>query len=354
MKRLIIADVKSNNNHGKNTGHYFAVAQNYLDLYSDCCEVKVAGGPIFRQRFGEKDLLELPYDFKFSRNWLLDKWKVLMNCRSLFRQTASDDVVVIQQSGLSTAIMGIALFAPRRRSIYIIAYDTDALSSFSKRMIYAMAKPKISGLLCPAPHVARDYGMRSCVVTDYICPYSGLRNALPYDDRGYDIGILGGMSPDKGILEAATFLAGKKYKVLIAGKADDRMASQMRDICKDSPNIDLRIGYLSEPDFHRYIRASRFCLLNYNGVYADRSSGVVLDMIFGGTPIIGHKCKALEFVEKENVGTLFDSLQDCDLSQIINKEKHYEFLNGISSYIQKQAALKTKVIKFLEFGISPF
>ena len=34
MKNIIIADLKSNNNKGKSTGHYFAVAQNYFELYT--------------------------------------------------------------------------------------------------------------------------------------------------------------------------------------------------------------------------------------------------------------------------------------------------------------------------------
>ena len=62
MKRLIIADVKSNNNKGYCTGHYFALAQNYINLYQNICPVLIGGGPIYKTNFRKKDLFMLPYD----------------------------------------------------------------------------------------------------------------------------------------------------------------------------------------------------------------------------------------------------------------------------------------------------
>lgn len=50
MKRLILADVKSLNIKGKSIGHYFTLAQNYIDLFGDYCQVKIAGGPIYKTR----------------------------------------------------------------------------------------------------------------------------------------------------------------------------------------------------------------------------------------------------------------------------------------------------------------
>ena len=62
MKRLIIADVKSTNVNGKSSGHYFSLAQNYIDLYESEFEVKVAGGPVYQTAFDEVRLFRLPYD----------------------------------------------------------------------------------------------------------------------------------------------------------------------------------------------------------------------------------------------------------------------------------------------------
>lgn len=347
MKRLIIADVKSYNNKGKSTGHYFAVAQNYLDLYSDCCEVKVAGGPIFKTHFNDKDMFLLPYDFIPGENWLKSKWRVLKNCRYLFKHTLADDRIVIQQSGLSTAILGIALFAKKKRNIYVIAYDTDAVTSPIKKLIYKIAKRKIKGLLCPHEHVAKVYGIPNCIVTDYIYAKKVTEPSVTFENKKYDIAIVGSICHGKGVPEAAKVLAKTNCRVLIAGKADKQLADNLHEICDISKNIELHIGFISNEDYYRYIREARFCLLNYHGVYEDRSSGVALDIIFNGTPILGRRCTALNFVEKENVGLLYDDLEKFNFSDILKRENYCTYLNGITDYLKKQHKYKKKVVDFL-------
>ena len=43
--RLIVADVRSTSTDGIAAGHYFTVAQNYLDLFGAEMDVRIAGGP---------------------------------------------------------------------------------------------------------------------------------------------------------------------------------------------------------------------------------------------------------------------------------------------------------------------
>lgn len=349
MRRLIIADVKSLNENGKSTGHYFSVAQNYLDLYGDYCEVKVAGGQIFKTHFSGKDVFLLPYDFLPSENWIKSKWRVLMNCKYLFKHTLSDDIIVIQQSGLSTAILGIALFAKTKCNIYIIAYDTDALSSPLKKLIYHLAKGKIKGLLCSDKHVADAYKIQSCVVTDYIYPNNKTNFAIiPFESKKYDIAIVGSIWPDKGVIEAAEVLVNTKYKVLIAGKANEILEDKLNKICKTAKNIELHIGFISDQDYYTYIQEARFCMLNYHGVYEDRSSGVVLDILFNGTPIIGHACKALDFVKRMNVGYLFNNVNDIPWTKFFNKNIYNVYCKNIIKYLEMHRKSKLKVLNFLQ------
>lgn len=348
MKRLIIADVKSKNNKGVSTGHYFAVAQNYIDLYSDCCDVKIAGGLIFKTHFNKKDLFLLPYEFIPSENWLKNKWRVLMNCRYLFKHISADDIVVIQQSGLSTALLGIALFAKKKSNIYVIAYDTDAVTSLIKKMIYILANHKIKGLLCPYEYIAKAYEIPNCIVTDYIYAKKLVKPTVAFKNKKYDIAILGRIRSGKGVVEAAQYLAKVPLSVLIAGNGEEQMIKQLYEICKQCSNIELHIEYLSEEKYNEYIRYARFCLLNYHGTYEDRSSGVVLDAIFNGTPILGRHCNALDFIKKENLGYLFDNIRELD-SMIINDQKQYAlFLKSIDNYIAKQKSYRKNVIEFLE------
>lgn len=347
MKQLIIADVKSYNENGKSTGHYFSVAQNYLDLYSEYCDVKIAGGPIFKTHFSGKDVFLLPYDFIPSKNWIKNKWRVLMNCQNLFRRTSMEDIIVLQHSGASTTLLGIVLFANKKNTIYLIQYDTDAVSSLTKWTIYKLAKKKIKGIICPNKHIAETYGLPNCVVTDYIYPNDRYKLSSDYEDKKYDIAIVGSIHPDKGVLEAAKKLANSKYKVLIAGKADNNLADKLHKICEKAENIELHIGFIKDEDYYRYIRSARFCMLNYHGVYSSRSSGVVLDIIFNGTPIIGHRCNALNFISEANVGYLFDDIKNIDFAKIINKENYKNYQIGIIAYLNMQKKYRQKVVNFL-------
>lgn len=60
--RLIVADVRSTSTDGIAAGHYFTVAQNYLDLFGAEMDVRIAGGPVYGDRFGNK-LIRLPHDY---------------------------------------------------------------------------------------------------------------------------------------------------------------------------------------------------------------------------------------------------------------------------------------------------
>ena len=77
MKRIIIADVKSFNRNGKSTGHYFSVADNYLDIFKNRCDVIVAGGPLYKKKYNK--LLQLPFDTTPQGFGLLNKLKVIIN-----------------------------------------------------------------------------------------------------------------------------------------------------------------------------------------------------------------------------------------------------------------------------------
>lgn len=352
MKRLIIADVKSRNDKGKSFGHYVPVAHNYLDLYKEYCNIKIAGGPIYKSSFNNNEYFSLPYDFVPGLNWVRNKWRVLMNCRYLFKHTLKEDIIIIQESALVTAILGIALFAKNKRNIYLISYDTDAVSSFFKRIIYNCAKFKIKGILCPNKYVADAYKLPNCIIPDYIYTKNFINASVQIQNKKYDIAIIGGIVPDKGVVEAAKYLAKKtNYKILIAGRADEQTARELNNICILSQNIELRIGFVSADDYCTYIRSARYCMLNYQGCYKDRSSGVVLDIIFNGTPIIGHRCKALNFIENENIGYLFDHLDDIDWSILNDPQRYTTYLQGISNYLVKQKIYKKNVIEFLGIGI---
>lgn len=349
MKRLIISDVKSVNNKGKSGGHYFSLAQDYIDLYSEACEVRVAGGPVYETRFGKERMFRLPYDSVAGLPEWKQKWLTLMNCRYLFRHTTEKDVIVMQHSAAATFMIGIALFAKRRNNIYVISYDTMAISSVFKRFWYRLAKRHIKGFLCSNERVAKAFGRPYCIIPDYIYAGDARRvSAVAYTEKRYDFAILGTIWPDKGVVEAARRLAGTPYRVIIGGRASSKqIGEELREACRGAENIDLHIGFVADDDYRRWMRESRYCLLNYQGTYSERSSGVVLDVLFSGTPVVGHRCFATQFVEDEGCGYLFDDIMQFNPEEVMNEQRYACYTKGIFRYLAKQKDFKQRVINFL-------
>lgn len=102
--RLIVADVRSTSTDGIAAGHYFTVAQNYLDLFGAEMDVRIAGGPVYGDRFGNK-LIRLPHDYIVGSSAVRNKRAVFQNVRALLRE-AQDDVIVLQCSAVATAYLG--------------------------------------------------------------------------------------------------------------------------------------------------------------------------------------------------------------------------------------------------------
>ena len=158
--RLIVADVRSTSTDGIAAGHYFTVAQNYLDLFGAEMDVRIAGGPVYGDRFGDK-LIRLPHDYIVGSSAVRNKRAVFQNVRALLRE-AQDDVIVLQCSAVATAYLGLALFKKKETRVYAIQYSTDGVNSLLKR-----AGGKSAALSAPMQPLARRMGGRcaSCPIT---------------------------------------------------------------------------------------------------------------------------------------------------------------------------------------------
>lgn len=348
MKRLIIADLKSFNNQGIQTGHYFSLAKNYQELFKEEFEVKIAGGPIYNTGFENHERLSLPYDWGHGGNRIKNVWCFLRNAKVLFSKTTQYDIIVMQMASSVTTFLAIAIFASKHHKIYSIQYDTEALDSPLKKLIYQFAKHKISGIICPAEQIGKHYNQPYCVVSDYIYTGNKAFNIIPFNEKKYDFCIVGRIVPEKGVVEAVERLANSSYRVLVAGKpSSEAIENRLFEIAHSHPNIELHLGFVSDEDFYNYLKLSKYSLMNYQGVYTNRSSGVVLDALFNGTPVLGHRCLAMQFVEDNAVGKLYDDISTVDLSIVEDETIWENQIKSIKKYLKTHQVYKNRLIEFI-------
>lgn len=351
MSRIIIADVRSHATDGTIKGHGYAVASNYLQIFKGTAEVKAAGGPAYARKYGE-DCVELPYDTSNSTPGWLNKLRVLLNMRALFRRCRRD-TIVLQSSGVATALVGLWLFKPADTRVFMILYNADAVASRLKRCLFRLAKKHICGVLCPNESVGRAHDRAYCVVPDYIyCAEQETSEAhplIPYAEKTYDFCMVGLIWRDKGMVEVARHLAGTPYKVLIAGglSGEEGLEEDLRAACRGAENIDLRIGYLSAEEYDAAIRSGRYSILNYSGAYSHHSSGVVFDIIFRGVPVIGSRCRALQFIEEDGIGRTFSDIQDFRPSEVLQESVHHRFVAALQTYYHKHQEYRKKLMAFV-------
>lgn len=346
MKNLYIADIKSANINGKSEGHYFAVAENYTNLFSGKASTFVAGGPLYKDRFA--NYYALPYDTIPSKGKSRNKLATFLNACSVLRKI-ENSVIIFQCSAVSTVCLALTLIKPKSE-VYLIQYDTYMLASKIKRIIFNQAKKRIKGIICPGHEIGEALQVRQCVVPDYI--YCQNDEDATYSEKKYDFGMFGILANGKGVYEAAEALAKTTYRVKIAGKVanlpeDQEMISKLKKLCEKHDNIDLEIGYLSDEAYDTYIKKTKYIVLNYSDSYALRSSGVILDAIYRKTPVIVRQRKYAEFVRDHNIGIVYDDISNFDFAASLEKSQYQTYIENIGEYLQEQDMHRKRLVNFV-------
>lgn len=343
---LYIADIRSNNNGGKSTGHFLPVAAMYQKLFADWCEVKVAGGPVYLTKFHKDEMCLLPYDV--STTDVKGKWHTMKNAIKLFKE-AKGQTIVLQQGTVITSFIAIALFYKKTSKLFSIQYSDEGVRTPFRRLIYRFARHKIDGIICPNEEVGRAYGRPYCVVPDYI-KMTSPNESLPFEERQYDFCMVGTIWPDKGVVEVARHLKESEFKLIVAGSVPNSvryLGEELERIASENSNIKLVLDYISEEEYVNIIKHSKYCILNYQGCYNDRSSGVVLDVLFNGTPIVGSRCGALNLVEKFGVGYMYNNIECWDPQSILHEDIYNKYQSAIKDFFYKQRNYAARLRQFV-------
>lgn len=348
-QKVIIADIKSVNNIGKSEGHYFPVARNYLEMLHDDFDIKVAGGPVYRNEFSPNELFELPYDNTGS-NRLLNLVRTLINGFYLIKNRG-DATIVFQCSAVSSVLLVLSLINTKAK-IFLIQYDKMIQNSKVKSLLFKIAKSKIRGVICPGDEIGKSLEVPYCVVPDYIYVPKLMPKCIDYKEKKYDFGMYGILANGKGICEAAEYLSKTQYKVKIAGKVaslpeDIEMHEKLLQLAEKNGNIDLEIGYLADNVYREYMATSRYIILNYSSSYALRSSGVILDAIYSRTPVIVKDRAYVQFVKEHGIGCVYSELTELKLDELLNAERYEQYQDAIERYLETQKNELERMIGFI-------
>lgn len=347
MSRIIIADICSICVNNQSTGHCFAVAQNYLDIFKGSEEVQVAGGPIYSERFAS-NYMRLPYNHRVGESKLAEKWHELMNSRALFRQVRREDILIMQSIAVITAFIGILLFLHKPCRLFFIQYNTESINSPFKRLLWRMVSPQVHGIIATFPSVAQAYGKPYIIVPDYIYAIIQQVSFPTYENRKYDICMVGNIYRDKGTVEALQSLVCKGLKIIVAGKVGEAdLEPEVRATANRDENIELHIGYVSDEQYHTILSNSKYCLLNYRGRYNEHSSGVVYDALFHGTPVLSTDTASTQMIKEYELGMSFDNVNNLVIEKLSDVSLYDSFQSNISCYLQQQSQIIEQLSRFL-------
>lgn len=344
MDELIIADIQSScNSEGQCVGHWISLARQYIELFSDSYIVKVAGGPVYNRSISPDNVSSLPFNVNESDSHFKILCKFIANAYYLFKNSHGSRIILQYGSPFSNHIAACVTY--RKSKLFLIEYSTVGIDTWLKKLVFTLLKPHISGVICPSDKIGKAFKVPYCVVPDYI--YTEKRNNITkrYDEKKYDFCMVGRISPEKGIVESAKKLAGSKYNVVIAGiPENDSLKSELIKVCANVSNIELKIGFLSDNEFEKIIQNSKYSILNYHGVYAERSSGVVYDTIFRGVPVIGKRCMALKFIDDYNLGYLYNNIEEVNFDSFFDRNLYEKYEENIVKYrmIHKEYEIKLK------------
>ena len=277
----------------------------------------------------------------------MNKLRNIVNIRFLIK-AAQGETIVFQSSALTMVYLGVLIWARHGTRIFVIQYSSKhgGGNSLAARFLYWLAKRKITGTICPSNDVGKALGIQYCVVPDYIL--SETRSIIGVKHIVHDFAIVGILNRSKGILAAVRFFAGKKCRVIVAGRCDDKyLVDEIESVVGSCTNIKFVPGYLPEKTLDDILLCSSYVVLNYSDDYSEHSSGIVYDALAHGCPILGRHCKGLNFAEDEGLGFFYNRLEEIDTERVLDAKRIDRYVRNISTYINGQALIAKKLNNYL-------
>ena len=341
---VVIADISSIKMNNTIYGHYGKVARMYLNLLGKTA--RAAGGPVYKNRFADSEMVDLPYDFELSSMGTKQGRRLFKKCSikngiHLFK-TVKNSVIVCQPYSFLSWMTAI-LLTKKRNKIYLIEYRNE-LDKKLNRILYKLAKRKIDGVLCPNDKVGQIFGLPYLVLTDYI--YDKTEMPAHSENAKYDFGVIGIMSRDKDVADVVKTFTGTDYKVLIAG----HFGGRKDEVCGQyTDNITVVDKYLTNEEYEQAFSDSDCIILPYGDAYKNQSSGVIFDVLFRAKPVITKDFESFRFVKDSGAGVLYNhTLAELDFEKVTSKENKEKMYANVCRFIEQNKAQREKLAEFLD------
>jgi glycosyltransferase involved in cell wall biosynthesis len=312
-------------------GHFHKVSLQLLQILSENLEVKVLGGRTYSKYFDESKIEILPY---FTRKVDLDNKsffiKVKTKIKSFFNTIAvlrnrKYDVLIFHDNN-QTLLYFLLLFFKPNSHIVLIRY-TKNNTSLSNRL-FNKIKCKISFIISSLESVAISYGIDYILLPDYL-PVKTSQQELP--KPLYDFVLIGTINECKDIEDVLESVLNSSLTLKIAGHFEnEEQYNKLLSTYGSSERISITNKYLTEEEYECFIKIARFILLPYKtDSYSNRSSGVILDAIYSGRPVIGSNIDAFQIINEREIGFVYKSSL-ADIISLVSTCNYNNLLKNVT------------------------
>lgn len=352
MKTVIIADIKSQISDGEITGHYVSVAKNYSDVLKDSYIVRIAGGPTYSKYF--TDAILLKHDTESKKCKIANQIFSIQNAVEVIKK-AKKNILIFQHNGMMSILFALLLSKVDCKVFLIQYYDSVNERKIFSRWLFNAVKKKVTGILCPGENIGKVFGIPYCVVPDFFYQKNKSLNCTEELPQDIDFGFYGVISYDKGVLEAVRELGQYDCSIVVAGGVgkldiDKEMIAELLEYAKKNKRVVVDLRFLSTDEYEGYIKRTRYCVLNYSGVYMNRSSGVIFDALYARKPVLVKRRELTKFVEEWNLGFAYDNIDEVNFDFLMRNDVYREYKANIETYLTEQEVQIEKLIQFIKEG----
>jgi glycosyltransferase involved in cell wall biosynthesis len=314
FRELLLVDYIGNAGaDGKPAGHPLPALKQYVRLLQGEFRVKVCAP----RNYSGKVQLDFPLPFfqmaGKSRGFstFLDSARKLANL-FLLPPERPGEVRLFVNMDINLALY--CLFRRKRSRRWMVLYtlfdEGNSLARVAKAFLLRRLFAGMDRILCSGEALLASLPPEKTTwIPDFV--YFGSASPTPQPQAGKGLLCVGTMNRDKDILGLVRMAKAAGMELRVAGKfMDEGGFRAIREECEGCDKIVVENRYLGEEEYDSEIRRCAFVCLPYDPQsYRNRTSGVLLEVLFRGKPVIAPDFGFFRLVEGNGLGINYQNLE---------------------------------------------